>query len=41
MTGQTSTPGILARADAKSFGSHPVLDKVNLTSWTTEFRRTR
>ncbi len=32
MTGQTSTPGIVARDVCKSFGSHLVLDKVNLTA---------
>jgi ABC-2 type transport system ATP-binding protein len=31
MTGQTSTPGIVARGVCKSFGSHVVLDTVNLT----------
>jgi ABC-2 type transport system ATP-binding protein len=32
MTGQASTPGIVARDVCKSFGSHLVLDKVNLTA---------
>jgi ABC-2 type transport system ATP-binding protein len=32
MTGRASTPGILARDVCKSFGSHLVLDKVNLTA---------
>ncbi len=32
MTGQTSTPGIVARDVCKSYGSHLVLDKVNLTA---------
>jgi ABC-2 type transport system ATP-binding protein len=32
MTGQTGTPGIVARDVCKSFGSHLVLDKVNLTA---------
>jgi ABC-2 type transport system ATP-binding protein len=32
MTGQTSTPGIVAGDVCKSFGSHLVLDKVNLTA---------
>ena len=32
MTGQTSAPGIVAREVCKSFGSHLVLDKVNLTA---------
>jgi hypothetical protein len=41
MTAQTSTSGIVTRDECKSFGSHLVLDKVNLTSWATEFRRTR
>jgi hypothetical protein len=41
MTGETSTPGIAARDAYKSLGSHLVLDKVDLISWATEFRRTR
>jgi hypothetical protein len=41
MTGRTSTPGIQARDGCTSFGSHLVLDKVNLTPSATEFRRTR
>jgi ABC-2 type transport system ATP-binding protein len=32
MTGRTSAPGIVARDVCKSFGSHLVLDKVNLTA---------
>ncbi len=32
MTGRASAPGILARDVCKSFGSHLVLDKVNLTA---------
>ena len=32
MTGQTGTPEIVARDVCKSFGSHLVLDKVNLTA---------
>ncbi len=32
MTGQTSTPGIVARDVSKSFGSQLVLDRVNLTA---------
>jgi len=32
MTGQASTPGIVARDVCKSFGGHLVLDKVNLTA---------
>ena len=32
MTGQTITPGMVARDVCKSFGSHLVLDKVNLTA---------
>ena len=32
MTGPTGTPGIVARDVCKSFGSHLVLDKVNLTA---------
>jgi ABC-2 type transport system ATP-binding protein len=32
MTGQTSALGIVARDVCKSFGSHLVLDKVNLTA---------
>ena len=32
MTGQTGTPGIAARHVCKSFGSHLVLDRVNLTA---------
>ena len=32
MTGLTGTPGIVARDVCKSFGSHLVLDKVNLTA---------
>ncbi|MGD0876359.1 MAG: ATP-binding cassette domain-containing protein, partial [Acidimicrobiales bacterium] len=32
MTGHTSTPGIVAKGVCKSFGSHLVLDKVNLTA---------
>ena len=32
MTDPTSTPGIVARDVCKSFGSHLVLDKVNLTA---------
>ena len=32
MTGQTDTPGIVARDVCKSFGDHLVLDKVNLTA---------
>jgi ABC-2 type transport system ATP-binding protein len=31
MTGQTGSLGIVARDVCKSFGSHLVLDKVNLT----------
>jgi ABC-2 type transport system ATP-binding protein len=32
MTGQTATPGIVARDVCKSFGSHLVLDRVSLTA---------
>jgi hypothetical protein len=41
MTGQTSAPGIQARAGCRSFDSHLALDNVILTAWGAEFRRTR
>jgi hypothetical protein len=40
MTGHEHT-GDPGHGGGKSFDSHVVLDKVNPTSWATEFRRTR